>query len=91
MKISFLMQEVQVQSLIRELRSHMPRGQKNKTENRSNIVTNSIKTLKMIHIFKKILKEKKSICYVSICMENSMDRGAQQATVLGIAESDTTW
>ena len=45
----------------------------------------------MIHIFLKILKEKKSICYVSICMENSMDRGVQQATVLGIAELDKTW
>ena len=45
----------------------------------------------MIHIFLKILKEKKSICYVYICMENSMDRGVQQATVLGIAELDKTW
>ena len=44
-----------VRSLVRELRSHMPRGQKTKTENRSNVVTNSIKTLKMAHI-KKILK-----------------------------------
>ena len=40
----------------RELRSHMPRGQKTKTENRSNLVTDSIKTLKMVHI--KKLKKK---------------------------------
>ena len=36
----------------------MPFGQKSKTQNRSNIVTNSIRTLKMFHI-KKILKKKK--------------------------------
>ena len=35
-----------------ELRSHMPPGQKTKTENRNSIVTNSIKTLKMVHIKK---------------------------------------
>ena len=40
-----------------KLRSHMPGGQKHKTENRSNIVTNSVKTLKMSHIRKKILKK----------------------------------
>ena len=35
-------------------------GQKAKTKNRSNIVTNSIKTLKMLHIKKKKnLKKKK--------------------------------
>ena len=32
----------------RELRSHMPWGQKTKTKNRSNFVKNSIKTLKMV-------------------------------------------
>ena len=35
----------------------MPQGQKAKTENRSNIVTNSIKTLKRVHI-KRDLKKK---------------------------------
>ena len=48
---------VQVQSLVRELRSHMPCNQKAKIYNRSNI-TNSIMTIKMVHI-KKILKKKK--------------------------------
>ena len=47
-----------VRSLVRELRSHMPRGQKTKTENRSNVVTDSIKTLKMAHI-NKIFKNKR--------------------------------
>ena len=44
---------VTVPSLVRKLRSHLPRGQKNKDmKNRSNIVTNSIKTFKMVHIKK---------------------------------------
>ena len=47
---------VWVWSLVREIRSHMPQGQKTKTENRKNIVINSIKTLKMVHI-----KEKKNL------------------------------
>ena len=49
------MQGVQVRPLVGELRSHMPRGQKiqNIKKPRSNIVTNSIKTLKMVHIKKK--------------------------------------
>ena len=37
------------------IRSHMPRGQK--TQNRSNFETNSIKTLKMAHIKKIFLKK----------------------------------
>ena len=47
------MQGVQVWSLVGVLRSHIPGGKKTKTYNRSNIVTNSIKTLKMVHIKKK--------------------------------------
>ena len=46
-------QEVWVQSLARELRSPMPHSQKTETENINDIVTNSIKTLKMAHIKKK--------------------------------------
>ena len=45
------MQGVQVRSLAGELRYHMPQGQKkkkSKTQNRSNIVTNSIKTLNTV-------------------------------------------
>ena len=44
-------------SLIRHIRSHMPWSQRTKMQNRSNIVTNSIKTLKMVHIKKKSLKK----------------------------------
>ena len=44
------MQGVQVWSLVGELGSYMPPGQKTKTWNKSNIVTNSIKTLKMVHM-----------------------------------------
>ena len=39
----------------------MPRGQKTKTYNGNNIVPNSVKTLKMVHI-KNILKKKKESC-----------------------------
>ena len=35
----------------------MPRGQKTKTRNRSNIVTNPIKTLTMVHIKNKSKKQ----------------------------------
>ena len=41
-------QGVLVQSLVREPRSHKPHSQETKTQNRSNIVTSSIKTLKMV-------------------------------------------
>ena len=51
---------VWVWSLLGEQRSHMHCSQKTKTENRSNIVTNSIKALKMVHI-KKIFKKVKLI------------------------------
>ena len=44
------MPEVRVQSLVRELGSYMPCGQKTETWNRSNIVTNSIRTLIMVYI-----------------------------------------
>ena len=50
------MQGVRVRPLVRELRSHMPLGQKA----RNNTVTNSIKTLKMVHILKK--KKKNQGC-----------------------------
>ena len=44
---------VLVQCLVREPRSHMTCGQKTKKENRNNIVENSVKTLKIVHIKKK--------------------------------------
>lgn len=52
-KTAFFCRGVQVRSLARELRSDMLHGQKTKTSNRSNTVTSSIKTLKMVHIRKK--------------------------------------
>ena len=60
------MQGVWVQSLVRKLRSHISLGQKTKTWNRSSIVTNSRKTLKMVHIKKKKKrggKESRVRCY----------------------------
>ena len=44
------MQRVWVRSLIGELRSDMLHRQKIKMENRNNIITNSVKTFKMVHI-----------------------------------------
>ena len=42
-------EEVWVRPLARELRSHTPCSPKTKTSNRSDIATNSVKTLKIIH------------------------------------------
>ena len=44
---------VQVRSLVRKLRCHMAHGQKNQNIKRSTITTNSIKTLKVVHIKKE--------------------------------------
>jgi len=57
------MEGVCVQSLIGEVRFHMTHSQKTKTENRSNIITHSIKTLKMVHIKRnlKILARTNSV------------------------------
>ena len=49
-KISPSSSQDMVPSLVGELRSHMPHGQGAKTQNRNNIETNSIKTLKMVLI-----------------------------------------
>ena len=51
------MQELWVRSLVREPRAHK-RPKETKTLNRSNILTNSIKTLKMVLIKKKIFKKR---------------------------------
>ena len=59
LRLCFPVQGVRVWSLVEELRSYMPQDQKAKRRNRSNIVTNSIKTLKMAYIKKK--KKKKEI------------------------------
>ena len=56
------MQGVQVWSLVRELWSHTPWGQKNKTWNRSNVVTKSTEDFKkMVHIKKNLKKKKKRV------------------------------
>ena len=59
-------------------------GQKVKTENRSNIVTNSIKTLKMVYI-KNGEGNGNPLQYS--CLEHPMDRGAWWATVHGVTKS----
>ena len=54
LRLCLPMQGVWVWSLVWELSSHMPHDQKTKTQNRSNTVTNSMKTLKMAHIKKSL-------------------------------------
>ena len=61
LRLYLSMQAVQVQSLLGELRSHMPRGHKTKTKDRSSIVTESIKTEK---------KEDKETQKVTVLLEN---------------------
>ena len=59
------MQGVWVWSLVGELGSHMPRGQGAKAWNRSNVVTGSMETLKMVHIKKKI-KKKWTVFFIEV-------------------------
>ena len=48
LRLQLPLQEVQAWSLFRELRSHMSHGQKVKTQSRSSVVTNLMKTLKTV-------------------------------------------
>ena len=48
------MQGLQVQSLVEELRSHVPLGQKAKTENRSNIIEENNRMGKTRDLFRNI-------------------------------------
>ena len=61
----------------------MPHGQKTKTKNRNNIVTNSIKTLKMVHIKKKkkTLKKKRSQCHRWWRRDPTQEHGQCQLSV----------
>ena len=65
-KTAFPTQRARVRYLVRDLRSHMPCGQNIKT-NRSSIVTNSIKTLKIGPYTKKKKKEKKKKPLKKLC------------------------
>ena len=53
LRLHLSMLGLQVQSLIRELKCHMPSSQNTKTLNRNNIVTNLIDLKKIVHIEKK--------------------------------------
>ena len=72
-----------VQSLVRELRSHMLHSQENKTENRNNMVTNSTKTFKMVHIKKKKSKKKKRNCIIFL----SSSQPSQEINSAPLAQS----
>ena len=58
LRLHLPMRGVWVRSLVRELRSHIPCGQKNQKHKTSNTVTNSIKILKMVHVKKKKILKK---------------------------------
>ena len=81
LRLHLPMQEVQVQSLVRKLRSYMPHGQKTRTwpeNNRNNIVTHSIKTLGMVHIKRKKTLTKKAqgaTKYIQILCHTSVNLG----------------
>ena len=61
LKLYLPTQGVRVCYLVGELISHMPRSQNTKTENRNDIVSDSMKTLKMVHIKKNLKKKKESV------------------------------
>ena len=67
LRLCLPMQEVQVPSLAGELRFHRLRGQKNKIKNRSRIVVNSIKTLKIVHIKKSKNNTNKPTMLREVC------------------------
>ena len=77
-KTSLSNARVKILSLVGELRFHLPHGQKTKTENRSNIVTNSIKTLK----YGQHEKKKKNLEKRSSTEEQSKGRAKSQSHVV---------
>ena len=77
-----------VQSLVRELRCYMPLGQKIKTWNRSNIVTNSIKTFKKMVTSKKKTKKKSiTFAYCFIIFQSAFTF----LSVLNLHENNERW
>ena len=58
LRLQLPIQGVPVPSLVGKLRSYMSPSQKTKTQNRSNLIANSVKTSKLVHI-KLSLKTKR--------------------------------
>ena len=68
LKFCLTMRGVQVGSLVRELKSHMPRGQKNQNIKQKWYCNKLNKNFKMVHTKKKNLKRKKKIyIYIVYC------------------------
>ena len=61
LRLHLPVQRERFQSLVRELRSHMPCGQKPRTKNRSNIVTNPVNALKIVLIRNNLGGEKSAV------------------------------
>ena len=66
-----------------ELRPHGAHGQKTKTQNRSNNTTNLIKTFKMVHIKKKILK-KKTRCLEATAVDSFYFMGGNEKSPVSL-------
>ena len=85
---------VWVWSLVGELRSHMPRDRKNwKHKTETTVVTNSVKTEKVVHIKKKNLK-KNSIVWKDVknkkCLSPVLVQQQQLQTFCLVAKSCST-
>ena len=84
LRLHLPMQGVRVRSLVWKLRSHMPCDHKTKTlkNNRSNSVTNSISTFKMVHIKKKN--------FLKIKLKKLMSRDSVPLVSLGQSQTTCT-
>ena len=87
------MQGLHVQSLVRELRSHMPPDQKTKTWNKSNTATNSTGTLITVHI-KKEIQTTNNLRLLTLEIESRINHVIRQAFnhyALSLLNTWTTW
>ena len=88
LRLCLPMEQVQALSLVREVRSHMPRGQKTKTYNRNSIVTNSIKIFYIVHIKKK-RKKKRMVIQPSESRNGNIHSCGQRAGFQSFTRSRT--
>ena len=90
LRLHLVLQGVQVWSLVREIRAHLSQGQKPKTQNRSNTVTNSRKTFKKWSTFKKKSLEKRKTKFMKWLVGWRMHTYVNPVLV-GCAKSPSNW